>query len=743
MKLHLIRMLFILTLFINIFGHLMIQPVYAQSSANVPQCSNYIIEHQSIFSKSSTSLPNTIYPVDKELKFTISKQGLIWNTNNQFAFFDAHIYPNNNQGGNSTGIVAKIGSADLPINADISTDNITITLGQDSRIKKADGTTEQFIPFLNHNQVNKIDLVLLTDSVIPTSATQLNSRLNEIRANPLCKITLNFIGQCDAYPDFEGKQEYITENEPNLPAIINEYESINLIFDNNSYALPNNITDQTPFQLKLRFNNNSAERNPFDIQAFTSIDKTYFNLRSDNTNLSPYFDGLQERNVSLYQDDNLICSYSYTPLHKDLYNDYAQCNVVPIKDINDIYTGSIEINKLPSIFPSINRSTVNLIPINYKINPLTLLTTDKITFNEISKNQGDLPEGFYSITNRNICSDNRIYCDSLNTSDTNFNPQKVSINRSLTTKGSYVSALIYEDRTGYGQSFKTLLPCIGSFDIGETGTVIITTPTPPSPKDELRFKLNKDICNYIEHEDGEEVYEQGKPGTNYQKCLECVSNKDEGAIWTAIGCIDTNISGLVKSFFTIGLGLAGGIALLFFIYGGFLVLTSQGNSEQVQQGREIVVSAIAGLLLIIFSVVIIQLVAIDIIKIPGFGRSLPNNYSTVQPTTTQINGRIYEGSETITINQGNPISIKLTDYNSNNEYNTIAVLFDDNNNQITCQQINSTEFTIPSPQNPTLGYFAILTTYKTCDNADMQKYNLIRPDNEIATIQYVRRIQIN
>lgn len=104
---------------------------------------------------------------------------------------------------------------------------------------------------------------------------------------------------------------------------------------------------------------------------------------------------------------------------------------------------------------------------------------------------------------------------------------------------------------------------------------------------------------------------------SYDNCKSCINEK--GGVWTALGCIKTDISGFVSSFFTIGLGLAGGIALLFLIYGGFLVLTSAGNPETIQHGKEILTSAIAGLLLIIFSVFILRLVAVDILKIPGFG----------------------------------------------------------------------------------------------------------------------------
>ena len=68
------------------------------------------------------------------------------------------------------------------------------------------------------------------------------------------------------------------------------------------------------------------------------------------------------------------------------------------------------------------------------------------------------------------------------------------------------------------------------------------------------------------------------------------------------------------------MGLAGGIAFLLILFGGFQILTSAGNPEKLNEGRELVSSAVAGLLLIIFSVFLLRLIGYDILRIPGFGR---------------------------------------------------------------------------------------------------------------------------
>lgn len=46
------------------------------------------------------------------------------------------------------------------------------------------------------------------------------------------------------------------------------------------------------------------------------------------------------------------------------------------------------------------------------------------------------------------------------------------------------------------------------------------------------------------------------------------------------------------------LGISGAIALLMFIYGGFLWLTAGGNSSKVQQGTKIMIGTVIGLIII-------------------------------------------------------------------------------------------------------------------------------------------------
>lgn len=92
-------------------------------------------------------------------------------------------------------------------------------------------------------------------------------------------------------------------------------------------------------------------------------------------------------------------------------------------------------------------------------------------------------------------------------------------------------------------------------------------------------------------------------------------------IKTAIGCIPTQPQQLVQGFVRVISFAAGGIALLLMIFGAIGVITSAGNPEKLKHSQEQFTSAIIGLLFIIFSVLLLQIIGVDILNIPGFGRS--------------------------------------------------------------------------------------------------------------------------
>ncbi len=106
-------------------------------------------------------------------------------------------------------------------------------------------------------------------------------------------------------------------------------------------------------------------------------------------------------------------------------------------------------------------------------------------------------------------------------------------------------------------------------------------------------------------------------GEGRSQCTACIGGSPPG-IWTAIGCISSTPSGFVKTILPFAMGLGGGIAFLLMLIGALQIMTSAGNPEKLNAGKELVTSAIVGLLLIIFSVFLLKLIGADILGVPGF-----------------------------------------------------------------------------------------------------------------------------
>ncbi len=88
---------------------------------------------------------------------------------------------------------------------------------------------------------------------------------------------------------------------------------------------------------------------------------------------------------------------------------------------------------------------------------------------------------------------------------------------------------------------------------------------------------------------------------------------------TAIGCVPTKPALFMAAVLRLVTGAAGGIALFLMILGAFQMITSAGNPEQLKNGREQFVSAVVGLLFIVFSVLLLEIIGVDLLGIPGFG----------------------------------------------------------------------------------------------------------------------------
>lgn len=132
-------------------------------------------------------------------------------------------------------------------------------------------------------------------------------------------------------------------------------------------------------------------------------------------------------------------------------------------------------------------------------------------------------------------------------------------------------------------------------------------------------------------ENGKEIIENGEPKTlTNEELIEKLRNgefnKPENSgfnfkcaqVKTGILDIDTRPTEFVKKIMGFILGLSGGIAVLLIIVSGYRLMASQGNPEKVQGAKESLTSAIVGLLFIIFALVILQVIGVNILKLPGF-----------------------------------------------------------------------------------------------------------------------------
>ncbi len=166
---------------------------------------------------------------------------------------------------------------------------------------------------------------------------------------------------------------------------------------------------------------------------------------------------------------------------------------------------------------------------------------------------------------------------------------------------------------------------LGKKDVGDY-TVWLQRPT---------YLGGRNICSQsfgVAEKEGHEAVNEDKEARLANVCRsisnetvrdECVKCFELHDAWTALGCLDTQLpTGTSKGFITVllrlGGGLAGGIAFLLILFGGFQIITSAGNPERLNAGRELITSAIAGLLLIIFSIFLLKVIGVDILGIPGF-----------------------------------------------------------------------------------------------------------------------------
>jgi hypothetical protein len=90
------------------------------------------------------------------------------------------------------------------------------------------------------------------------------------------------------------------------------------------------------------------------------------------------------------------------------------------------------------------------------------------------------------------------------------------------------------------------------------------------------------------------------------------------AFQTGLGELSTSTAGFIRSVFGILLAISGTLALFLIIKAGFKIMTSQGKPESIQEGRDQIIAAIVGLAFLIFSLVFLEVIGVNLLRIPDF-----------------------------------------------------------------------------------------------------------------------------
>jgi hypothetical protein len=136
-------------------------------------------------------------------------------------------------------------------------------------------------------------------------------------------------------------------------------------------------------------------------------------------------------------------------------------------------------------------------------------------------------------------------------------------------------------------------------------------------------------CPYCWTAQGSPVCRDGPPGPGSASSSQFVFCDESGnpvnepvedneRIYTAIGCVPIGSNTALASFFLRwAIGIGGGIAFIMIVYSGFLIISSAGNPQRLQAGKELLFAAISGLLLMLFSVFILRFIGVSVLEIPG------------------------------------------------------------------------------------------------------------------------------
>lgn len=89
---------------------------------------------------------------------------------------------------------------------------------------------------------------------------------------------------------------------------------------------------------------------------------------------------------------------------------------------------------------------------------------------------------------------------------------------------------------------------------------------------------------------------------------------------TPLGDIPTDPGEFARWLLNFGIGLGALLAVLFVIIGGYGVATSSGDPEKLTKAKQTITAAVAGLVFLLLSTLILNIIGGEIIGIPFFGK---------------------------------------------------------------------------------------------------------------------------
>lgn len=94
------------------------------------------------------------------------------------------------------------------------------------------------------------------------------------------------------------------------------------------------------------------------------------------------------------------------------------------------------------------------------------------------------------------------------------------------------------------------------------------------------------------------------------------SCREQGGIYIAIGCIDPTPIGVITALIRIAFGVIGGVALIQLILAG--IAYQSGDEEKIQEARSKIMATFSGLVVLVFSVLILRIIGVNVLDIiPG------------------------------------------------------------------------------------------------------------------------------